>query len=223
MVHPGQTLVPGPDSGLWLLDAQAVDHATYKRFGHCLDTQERSRIATLTATRWIRGLVIARGFVRHVLGDLLDLAPDAVAITRTPCTHCGGPHGLAQAPGLHFSLSHGRDDQAQEMLLLAVGTQPVGADIAHPAAYAGDLAARLHPRDQAELATSPDRAEHLAALARARLGALGKARGTGLTCGPAPAYVGTSTVPARGHDGWVISDVEVPGRWCAAVARAVTS
>ena len=72
---------------------------------------------------------VARATTRAVLGEMLELRPAAVPISRR-CEHCGDPaHGrptLAVAPPISFSLSH---SGAYAAIAVVEGDARVGVDV----------------------------------------------------------------------------------------------
>ncbi|MFZ3597699.1 4'-phosphopantetheinyl transferase family protein [Streptomyces sp. BH104] len=210
--------------GLWLVETAAETSGTNATDGldalDILDADERRRAAAFHFDRHRVRYVAAHRALRTVLGERLGRAPEDVRFTRLPCPGCGGPHGrpaLADAPGLHFSLSHSGD-----LALVALAPAPVGADVEElpSAKVAGELTAVLHPRERAELASLTDPEEHRLAVARAwvRKEAYLKGLGTGLSRGTDRDYVGVLTHSPGAPDGWTLRDVPVPEGYTAAVA-----
>ncbi|MFJ9038106.1 4'-phosphopantetheinyl transferase family protein [Streptomyces sp. NPDC102406] len=209
--------LPGSGAvGLWLVraDAAAGDGVGV------LDADELRRAAAFAFDRHRRRYLTAHLALRAVLGERLGRPPGSLRFVREPCPGCGEPHGrpaLADAPGLHFSLSHGGD-----LALVALAPVPVGADVeelATPAA-AEDVTALLHPRERAELAALRDPSERRLAVSRAwvRKEAYLKGIGTGLSRATDLDYVGTLADSPGAPGDWTLRDVPVPEGYAAAIA-----
>ncbi|MEV8314354.1 4'-phosphopantetheinyl transferase superfamily protein [Streptomyces sp. NPDC059900] len=186
-----------------------------------LDADERRRAAALRNPADRELYAAAHSALRRGLGERLAVDPAAVELVRLPCPLCGGPHGrpaVASDTGPHFSLSH-----TDGLALLAFADRPVGADVERlpSAEVLADVAASLHPREQAELAELPD-ADRPLAFARCwtRKEAVLKGTGEGLAGGGmATLLVGTGPAPLAVR-GWTVRDVAAPGGYAAAVATA---
>ncbi|MYW64239.1 4'-phosphopantetheinyl transferase superfamily protein [Streptomyces sp. SID8379] len=205
---------------LWL--ARTDDEAGSGDGTGVLDETELRRAAGFRFARHRERYVAAHLALRGVLGEHLGCAPGDVRFVRLACPGCGEPHGrpaLADAPDVHFSLSHSGD-----LALIAVAPAPVGADVEElpSAEVAQDLSAVLHPRERAELAALDTPSAHRAALARAwvRKEAYLKGIGTGLARAADLDYVGTLTGSPGAPGGWVVRDVPAPDGYTAAVAVA---
>ncbi|MEV7510496.1 4'-phosphopantetheinyl transferase superfamily protein [Streptomyces sp. NPDC089922] len=193
--------------------AQASRHASV------LDAAERARLAAFRAPAERDRYLVAHVAVRTLLGECLGIAPGAVRLTREPCTDCGGPHGrpvVADATGVHFSLSH-----AGDLVAVAVAAVPVGVDVEElppPAVVARTAPAALHPGELAALAALPED-ERPAAFARCwtRKEAYLKATGTGLNTDPTTVLAGAGTHPVA-VPGWRVADVPTLPGYAAAVA-----
>lgn len=203
---------------LWLVDTTAETPGTDAL--DVLDADERRRAAAFHFDRHRVRYVAAHLALRGILGERLGRAPGDVRFTRLACPGCGGPHGrpaLADAPDLHFSLSHSGD-----LALVAVGPAPVGADVEElpSAKVAEELTAVLHPRERAELAalTAPEARRLAVARAWVRKEAYLKGLGTGLSRGTDRDYVGALPDSPGAPDGWTLHDVPVPDGYTAAVA-----
>ena len=98
------------------LDAPA---AVARRLAATLTPGEQRRAARFRSAADARRFAVARGWLRHVLGDVLGLPPDAVPVTEDP----GKPRLLTGGPP-HFNVSH-----AGELALVAVASFEVGVDV----------------------------------------------------------------------------------------------
>lgn len=108
----------------------------------CLSADERARAERLLSDPARRSFIAGRALLRHVLGGLLQLPPEALRFTVRP----GGKPALEGTSRLEFSLSH-----AGEVVLLAVSDGlPVGADVEfiRPLLGAASIAAAYFPPDQ---------------------------------------------------------------------------
>ncbi|MFI5758915.1 4'-phosphopantetheinyl transferase family protein [Streptomyces sp. NPDC051569] len=208
---------PADAPQVWLVDAAEHHQAAASQAPDTLDVRELARAAEFLHSADRDTYVCAHVALRRLLGAYLGLPPRAVSISRAPCPGCQEPHGRPVVPGasLHFSLSHCGD-----LSLLAFAAAPVGVDVeAFPSprtiVEAADV---LHPLEAAELATLPP-AERPPAFTRVwtRKEAYLKGLGIGLSGSPHTAYVGTGPVSAA-LPGWTVTDVRVPGGYCAAVA-----
>ncbi|MFI7383854.1 4'-phosphopantetheinyl transferase family protein [Streptomyces sp. NPDC049813] len=218
MDHIQQWAGGGDDAALWLVRTDAGPGPAAD--AGVLDADERRRAAAFAFDRHRLRYVNAHVALRRVLGERLDRAPGTLRFVRLPCPGCGEPHGrpaLADAPGLHFSLSHSGD-----LALVALAAVPVGADVEEltQSLAADDLAGVLHPRERAELAALAGPAERRLAVSRAwvRKEAYLKGIGTGLSRSPDLDYVGTLPGSPGAPGGWSLRDVPVPAGYAAAVA-----
>ncbi|WP_306321565.1 MULTISPECIES: 4'-phosphopantetheinyl transferase superfamily protein [unclassified Streptomyces] len=203
---------------LWLVTTAGDAHVTDT--AGVLDAEETRRAAAFHLDRHRVRYIAAHLALRDVLGERLGRSPGDVRFTRLDCPGCGGPHGrpaLADAPDLHFSLSHSGD-----LALVAVASAPVGADVEElpSAEVAADLTTVLHPRERDELAALGTPEELRRAMARAwvRKEAYLKGLGTGLARGTDRDYVGVRADSPGAPDGWTLHDVRVPEGYAAAVA-----
>ncbi|WP_309227062.1 4'-phosphopantetheinyl transferase family protein [Streptomyces lunaelactis] len=192
----------------------AEDAAAHR---HLLDAEESVRLEAFRLAVDRDAYTVAHVALRRMLGERLGQAPEAVTMTRRPCTHCGGPHGRPVVPGnaVHFSLSH-----TSGLVLIALASVPVGVDVeAVPEpGMITEVAAQLHPRERTELAAAPAE-QHPAAFARCwtRKEALLKATGVGLNEDLSHTYVGAGAQPAAGAD-WLLADLPADPGYAAAVA-----
>ncbi|MGW7202987.1 4'-phosphopantetheinyl transferase family protein [Streptomyces sp. NPDC054837] len=193
-------------------DAQTLRHAR-----EVLDAEERARARAFRHDRDRDAYVVAHAALRGVLSVVLGVRADALALTREPCTGCGGPHGrpVLPASGVHFSLSH-----SGGLVLVALAPAPVGVDVEELATVKVMLSAQaaLHCAEADELARLPAYSRP-AAFTRAwvRKEAYLKGLGTGLVRNPALDYLGTGPTPTDPAPGWAVRDVLVPSGYAAAV------
>ena len=104
----------------WALDD---DNALASELAGWLSADERARATRFGSDRLRRRYVVGRGTLRALLGRRLQLAPEAVAITRG---RRGRPR-LAAASALDFNVSH-----TEGMMLAAIAEGiTVGVDIEH--------------------------------------------------------------------------------------------
>ncbi|GAA2258826.1 4'-phosphopantetheinyl transferase superfamily protein [Streptomyces amakusaensis] len=216
---PPSPLSPPPGvERLWLgrVPALAAEALAHRRL---LDGAESARLDAFLRPVDRDAYAVAHVALRRLLGERLGLPPEAVALTRKPCTQCGGPHGRPAISGdpVHFSLSH-----TQGLVLIALAPVPVGADVENlPSATTVDeIAGELHPGERAELAELPA-GERPLAFARCwtRKEAVLKASGVGLNEDLARTHVGAGPRPVQ-VAGWRLSDVPVDPGYAAAVAVA---
>ncbi|QIQ01144.1 4'-phosphopantetheinyl transferase family protein [Streptomyces liangshanensis] len=204
---------------LWLLDVSRQTEETLDL--SVLDAEERRRVAAFVHGRDRIRYAVAHTALRRVLGACVGRAPEAIELGRDTCPCCGGPHGrpvLADPPfPVHFSLSHGGD-----LVMIGVASEAIGVDV-EPVALrraVGDLAAVLHPAEQAELAELPADGRP-AGFTRVwtRKEAYLKGIGTGLGRDLAADYLGTTgraALPA----GWTVVDVPtIPGHAAACAVQ----
>ncbi len=204
---------------LWLLDIsrQAEDTLDLS----VLNAEERRRAGAFVHGRDRIRYGVAHTALRRVLGACVGLAPEAIVLGRDTCPCCGGPHGrpvLTDPPfPVHFSLSHGGD-----VVMIGVASEAIGVDV-EPVALrraVGDLAAALHPAEQAELAALPAE-DRPAGFTRVwtRKEAYLKGIGTGLGRDLAADYLGT-TERAAPPAGWTVVDVPtLPGHAAACAVQ----
>ncbi|MET7621467.1 4'-phosphopantetheinyl transferase superfamily protein [Streptomyces sp. NPDC005408] len=201
--------------------SEHIDDAVAER--HILDAEESTRLAAFVRDADRDSYAVAHVMLRRLLGEQLGQAPEAVTLTREPCTSCGGPHGRPVVPGspVHFSLSH-----TSGLVMIALATAQVGIDVERvpddPGVVA-DVAAQLHPRERTELAAL-SAADHATAFARCwtRKEALLKATGVGLNEDVALTYVGAGPQPAVTAD-WLLADLPADRGYTAAVAVRLTT
>jgi len=189
-----------------------------------LDYSERQRAASFHHEEDRVRYQHAHVTLRHVLGEVLGVAPADLVFGRMPCPRCGGPHGrptLADPPeAVQFSLAASGD-----LAAVAVCDTPVGVDVeriadAETVQRVGEL---LHPTERAEIQrASPARRAQVFTAIWTRKEALGKARGDGLATDLADAYLGSNPHLPGFPAGWQITSVPVAGPYQAAVAVART-
>ncbi|MFB7941061.1 4'-phosphopantetheinyl transferase family protein [Streptomyces sp. NPDC004779] len=210
--------VPSDRLDLWLVRApRTADAAALDRSD--LDAAERHR-----ADSFIRpadGLLYAAAHValRRLLGHYTGRHPADLRFVREPCPGCGGAHGrpaVADAPSLHFSLSH-----SSGLALVGVAAVPVGVDVERlPRDETVELCVEaLHPGEQAELSGTGGR-ERTELFGRiwTRKEAYLKGIGTGLSRAPSADYLGAAR--DRHPEGWSVLDVPCgPGHAASAAVR----
>jgi len=188
---------------LWWAD---LDHppVPFEVLAGTLAADENARAARLRRPLDRSRFVAARGLLRLLLGQALDLTPHSLRFTY-------GPHGkpALAGNGPHFNLSHS-DGQA---LFAVSATREVGIDIERirDDLPVTSLAARwLPPPAPAALAALPP-AERPAAFCHAwvRQEASLKAYGSGLA---------VPALPGADPDLWAVLDLEVPQPYRAALA-----
>lgn len=86
-----------------------------------LSPAERARAGRYRFPRHARRFAAARGWLRHVLGAELGIAPAAVLLTEAP-----GKPRLVDGPGLCFNVAH-----SSELALIALAAGEVGVDVEH--------------------------------------------------------------------------------------------
>ncbi|MEV6823944.1 4'-phosphopantetheinyl transferase superfamily protein [Amycolatopsis sp. NPDC051102] len=190
-----------------------------------LTGEERGRLARLapaardvfTASRALQRLWAARA---------AGVPPAEVVIDRS-CGHCGDPaHGRPRAAGAPaYSVSH----TGHWLLLAAVETGVIGADIEDPAAAAdpGGLAGVVLSAEEHREFAAADPAEHAARLLTAwtRKEAAMKLAGLGLAAAPARVDVrgplARSDVPGWPREPVHLRSLAVPGGHVAALATTV--
>ncbi|MFF0445863.1 4'-phosphopantetheinyl transferase family protein [Streptomyces sp. NPDC004609] len=214
---------PSPPPGVELLwTGRVAEHAgdamAHRRL---LDAEESARLDAFHRPADREAFAVAHVALRRLLGARLGRAPEAVALAREPCGHCGGPHGRPVVPGtpVHFSLSH-TSSTGSGLVLIALAPGRVGVDVeAVPReSTIADVAPQLHPRERTELAALPA-ADRPLAFTRCwtRKESLLKAAGVGLGGGLSLTYAGTGPHPAT-DTGWSLSDLPVDPGYAAAVA-----
>ncbi|MFF8959083.1 4'-phosphopantetheinyl transferase family protein [Streptomyces sp. NPDC014894] len=220
----GHAQAPSPPPGVDRLWSGRVDGLAAEALAHrhLLDAEETTRLDAFRRPVDRDAYAVAHVTLRRLLGERLGLPPEAVTLTREPCTRCAGPHGRPVVPDrrAHFSLSH-----TSGMVLIALASAPVGVDVESvpSAGTIAEVSAELHPRERAELAALPAE-ERPVAFTRCwtRKESVLKASGVGLNEGLSGVYVGAGPRPAE-VAGWRLADVPVDPGYAAAVAVAVTA
>jgi 4'-phosphopantetheinyl transferase len=125
-----------------------------------LSDDEKARGQRFVAAHHRRRFVAGRARLRSLLGEHLGLAPKAIVFVQNEF----GKPSVAQAPSVHFSLSHSED----QALLAVSDTLLVGADLEHIRALEHlDLARRyFHPAEIAAIEDQPKQSEQLRAFFR---------------------------------------------------------
>ncbi|CAM5466792.1 MULTISPECIES: 4'-phosphopantetheinyl transferase family protein [Streptomyces] len=216
---PGRPLPPPGSLDLYLIRVPDIRGAALDTA--VLDPTERHRAAELAHADDRIRFTTAHLALRRLLGTYLDTRPQDIRYGRETCPCCGGPHGrptvLGASRELHFSLSHRGD-----LVLMGTAVAPIGVDvdlITDPGS-AAELAAMLHPAEQAEIAALPPvrRPRELARL-WTRKEAYLKGLGTGLGRDPAADYVGSGSPNGPcPPPGWTVLDIPVDRGYAAAVA-----
>ncbi|WP_326651532.1 4'-phosphopantetheinyl transferase family protein [Streptomyces sp. NBC_01750] len=212
-----------PLTGLELLwsgrvSSHAEDAAAHR---HLLDADESARVAAFRRSVDRDAYTVAHVALRRLLGERLGRPPEAITLSREPCTHCGGPHGRPVVPGndVHFSLSH-----SGGLVMIALAVLPVGVDVEGVPALdtVTEVAAQLHPAERKELAALPAE-QRPAAFAGCwtRKEALLKATGVGLNEELSLTYVGAGAQPATSAD-WLLADLPTDPGFAAAIAVHLT-
>ncbi|MEU8591483.1 4'-phosphopantetheinyl transferase superfamily protein [Streptomyces sp. NPDC048664] len=203
---------------VWTADAEREGDRAARLAPAVLSEGELTRAAALRREEDRLTYLLAHVALRQLLAAATGRTPRAVRLVRDPCPCCGGPHGRPSLDdgSVHFSLSH-----SGPMVLLALSSTPVGADIERlpdPQTVA-DVVRMLHPKEIAEL-RALDTAEGPLAFARVwtRKEAYLKGLGTGLAGGLSRDYLGTGVYPALSPAGWSVADVAAPDGFAAAVA-----
>ena len=127
-------MLPARDIQIWSTQLD-LDRAQIDKFSQFLTTAERQRAAKFINPRHGDRWIVARGYLRQILSQYLDLRPDRIEFSY-------GEQGKPAIAGsqLQFNLSHSGD-----LAVYAIGAQhPIGIDIEsiHPIA-AADLVDRF--------------------------------------------------------------------------------
>ncbi|MFF8593289.1 4'-phosphopantetheinyl transferase family protein [Streptomyces sp. NPDC015220] len=203
---------------VWVADAGREGHRATRLARTVLDDAELERAAAFRDEEARLAYVLAHVALRQLVAAAVGREPRALRLERDPCPGCGGPHGRPSVTGgaVHFSLSH-----SGPMVLLALSSTPVGADIERlpgPRTVA-DVTRMLHPREAAELRALDDTDSPLAfARVWTRKEAYLKGLGTGLSDDLSRDYLGTGEHPAPAPEGWSVTDVAAPDGFAAALA-----
>lgn len=184
-----------------------------------LDHGERCRASLLRDPADRAGYVGAHAFLRRVIGEHLELAPEEVAFVREPCPCCGAPRGRPAlgepASHLHFSLS-----RSGGWALVAIAADPVGADIEALPDHdtMAEVSRVLHGDERAAISSAPTH-ERPEVFARTwtRKEAYLKAVGVGLAHDFATDYLASAELRAR-PQGWRVENVRAPRGYAAATA-----
>lgn len=184
-----------------------------------LDHDERRRASLLRDPADWAAYVRAHAFLRRVVGQHLETAPEEVAFVREPCPCCGAPCGRPAvgepAKDLHFSLS-----RSGGWALVAIAADPVGADIEALPDHdtLADVSRVLHGDERAEITSAPthERPEVFARI-WTRKEAYLKAIGVGLAHDVATDYLASAESRAR-PKGWRVENVPAPRGYAAATA-----
>lgn len=173
-----------------------------------LDDEERAVAARRGGDRDRRRYVQAHVFLRTVLAGVVGGEPAGIAFRRQ-CAGCGRtghgkPRLAGSGGGVGFSLSHGG-----RFVMVAVGPDPVGADVEDPdaPAFSDEGMTRAFTGDECQWlgSVAPNLRRWAALQLWTRKEALGKAAGLGLRTDPlqvdalAAAAGVTATVGSTGH------------------------
>ncbi|MFJ9568719.1 4'-phosphopantetheinyl transferase family protein [Streptomyces bacillaris] len=217
--------VPAGEVHLWALDASDGTRVPADAWAE-LAPAERQRAAAFVRPAGRLLYVRAHLALRRLLSAYTGIAPALLELRRDACPRCAGPHGRpvpADAPGLHFSLSH-----SHGLALIGVARAPVGVDVQRvPTAGTVELCLpALHPAERRELldlraAARPRAFAELWTRKEALLKGFGTGLGHGL--GEAP-YLGTRDTPDRpaGAPGWSVVGLRGCRDHAAALAVAGT-
>lgn len=198
-----------------------------------LSIDERHRAQNFAHAGAARRFRVAHIALRLLLGHLAGIPQTELLLQRDRCPRCAELHGRPVAkwsidPSVllpHFSMSY-----ADDLVVYAVSTQPVGVDIesAREPFLANGLVRRLHPDEQRALGALPDSARQ-AALRQCwvRKEACSKAFGSGLAGGFVWPNVGLGDTldprPAAPTADWQVADLDLFTRHAAAVAVRTSS
>lgn len=192
------------------------------RFRRTLEPDELNRASRFHFDKHRRHFIVARGFLRSIVGRYLEMQPEALRFSYGPY----GKPALASEHVLRFNLSH-----SHEVALLAVALDAeLGVDVEHIRAdfASEEIAQRFFSRAEVEVFNSLPKDEQVAAFFRCwtRKEAYIKAIGKGLsqaldgfdvTLAPdaAPALL-----RAEGDDAsrWLLTDLSAGAGYAAALA-----
>jgi 4'-phosphopantetheinyl transferase len=219
-------MLPEPgEIHLWLIDLDESAGCT-ESFRPYLSDDERERADRLRIRKMQDHFIVARGFLRKILGESLAISPEHLQFGY-------GPHGKPELlntglPDINFNLSH-----SSSLALLAINrTFPIGVDIetARPGRPFMRLAERFFSEREIGELHSLEEALVLEGFYSCwtRKEAYLKAIGTGLATplnafdvslkpGDQPALIGQRLDPAETGQ-WQILEVQVPEGYRAAVA-----
>ena len=192
------------------------------RFRRTLEPDELNRASRFHFDKHRRHFIVARGFLRSIVGRYLEMQPEALRFSYGPY----GKPALASEHVLRFNLSH-----SHEVALLAVALDAeLGVDVEHIRAdfASEEIAQRFFSRAEVQVFNSLPKDEQVAAFFRCwtRKEAYIKAIGKGLsqaldgfdvTLAPdaAPALL-----RAEGDDAsrWLLTDLSAGAGYAAALA-----
>ncbi|NNN31057.1 4'-phosphopantetheinyl transferase superfamily protein [Streptomyces sp. S3(2020)] len=202
--------------------------ATVARLSRILSGRETERADRCRFEADRRRFVIARGTLRRILADHLDVPPRELRLER-------GRHGkprLVDSPGLRFNLSH-----SGELALVAVTRHAeVGVDVdrLRPGLAVEPFAERFFPatdvRFVAAGAGPTERAERFLrlwtrkeAVVKAAGARLTQGLGLAVSAGPGPDAAVVRDPSGRIRGAWSVRDLPVPDGYLAALAVAGTA
>ena len=163
-----------------------VPPAVQQRLSATLSPAEWERARRYRFERHARRFVVARGWLRWLLGACTATDPGRVAFRLGPL---GKPELADRGAGVCFNLSH-----AADLALVGIGPRAVGVDVEHTASdrtWSGVIAAACAPEELAVVDALPPlrRPEAFLRLWTGKEAYL-KARGTGLAVEPSTVRVG---------------------------------
>ena len=214
---------PEPDEvHVWRVTLEQPDDLL-QHFWTTLETEEQERANRFRFEKHRRGFVIARGFVRSVLGRYLKFNPQAL---RFAYGLYGKPFlaGEHENTALRFNMSH-----SQDLALLAVTCdRDVGVDVEYIRTdfASADIARRFFSRAEVEAFNALPETERVAAFFRCwtRKEAFIKATGRGLSH-PLDAFDVSLDCPAAllraaedNPSRWTLADIDVGEDYAAALA-----
>jgi|SRR5947209_391557 len=181
----------------------------------CLNPAERARAGRYRRPDDARRFSVARGWLRHVLGDVCATAPADVVLADGP-----GKPRLSEPAGPRFNLAH-----AGDLALIAVAEQEVGVDVEHVDSGPAGLEATAlacTPSEAVALDGLPvdQRAAAFLRLWTAKEAYL-KATGDGLSVAPSGVEVGTADANGAtpiGDSSWTVRHIVPAPGYVGAVA-----
>ncbi|PHV16298.1 4-phosphopantetheinyl transferase [Janthinobacterium sp. BJB303] len=114
--------LPSTGASIWLLDSRRIDLAQIGLYEAWLGAAEATRYAGFLRPRRRRQFLLGRALLRAAMGDMLQVAPAAIALEERPGQ---APRLLAPAVAVHFSISHSGNWVACALS----GATPLGLDI----------------------------------------------------------------------------------------------
>ncbi|OEJ30203.1 4'-phosphopantetheinyl transferase family protein [Streptomyces subrutilus] len=211
---------------VWLLRAAPHLAAVARENITVLSPEEQHRARELPTPHGQDTYLVAHLALRTLLGKCLGQPPAQVALARADCPLCQQPHGrpaLQHTSGLHFSLSHARDQ-----IMIGLARTPIGVDIeAADRVRMETLIRRLHPAEHTAIKALPaDRRRDALVRCWTRKEAYLKGLGTGLATPPHQVNVGTGLTrhdedELADRNGWTLTAVTAPAGYAASLALLV--